>query len=185
MKPKHRFALRPLLTAFLLASCTTPPSSPSAAQVPAPSEGKTRITIQRTDEIVAASITARVRVDGQLKAELARGESFWIDLPAGRHVLAIDHRPGSASSILDKEFSAGMNYTLRLELDPARFPPYDGLARPFLFLKQSWSAESDNFRSLFVIRSQGAPQAVRSSADMTAAMSELERAGDAAPQTRP
>lgn len=162
-----------------LAACAGPtrPTGVAGAvgYTPPLAEGMARLRLARSDEVTLLPQKAQLRVDGRLVAELGASEQHVLDLPAGRHVVAVSQRAAAASDVLPLDAAAGRAYRILVVLDPARFPPYDGPLRPLQFVRESLDAPNDDRRPMFRLRRIGEPERppVRGSARRSQA--ELER----------
>ena len=174
-------ATNKLATLLLLAGsawiggCTSAPSQTPQPYTPPIASGFSRVTIERSEEFIAARPVARIKINGTLRAELGRGESYSTDLPVGRYVISVESRPGSPGVSLEQSLAAGMEHRVRVSLDPVRFPAYDDAWRPLKFFRESFSS-GDSLRPLFAIQSQGGPRRIRAQQDRSAAERELEAA---------
>jgi uncharacterized Zn-binding protein involved in type VI secretion len=107
-----------LLAGALVSGCGTTVAEDAPLARGALQASKSRLTIYRPANLVAAAGGARVKIDGREVANIGAGDSTQLDVPAGSHKVAVYAwgHPNEYAITLDAR--PGMLYTLEISPRP-------------------------------------------------------------------
>ncbi len=138
-----------VLAACLLAGGCGTTSDETASVANKPLRGAhARLKIYRTNELLAAVPSARVKVDGREVAQLGVGGSVMVDVPAGSRQVVVDGFGAITAYTLTVNASAGKLYVL--EISPRAEPVVAGIV--FGLVGQMVEAASNPNGGTFQVR---------------------------------
>lgn len=131
----------------LLVGCAAPQSSAPGRVAETPlAPGMTRITVERSSELMYAALSARVRVNGEDFGSLSRGDRKSIDLRPGRVNIAVDTLTAPGRFVMSFESSVNNEYVLKVSPRSGSLLP--GLAAGYvgLFVDTAVNEQSGLFQ---------------------------------------